>query len=192
VIDWTKTDEQILGELLEDVSKPTGRLVTFGDIDAQLGAEAYQVIVGVFEAAQSVNPSLRPAFLALSTTGLTLDSPSRFAMIDQLATAGYGADGLQPWPVEWVKQIKAMAVTVRPRWQVVGLSQEPTIESVQGDRNRHRLEAEAIRRLAEISITRNRFDAASALVRQKIESGQVSKSDVIEAFSLEWSNTCPH
>jgi hypothetical protein len=170
VIDWTKTDEQILAELLEEVSKPTGRLVTFGDLDAELGAEAYQVIVGVFETAQSVNPSLRPAFLALSTTGLTLDSPSRFAMLDQLATAGYGADGSQPWPTQWVTQIKAMAVTVRPRWQIAGLSEKPTLESI------------ALSRSA--TEANDKWDRVSRVVEDRLISGSITTWDQVREIVM--------
>ncbi len=186
MIDWTKTDEQILAELLEEVSKPTGRLVTFGDLDAELGAEAYQVIVGVFETAQSVNPSLRPAFLALSTTGLTLDSPSRLAMIDQLATAGYGADGSQPWPTQWVTQIKAMAVTIRPRWQIVGLSQEPTVNSVAAERKSHELALAQQQREAEFSAITEKWIATYSsgfhFISMKKTSGDIPPTldDILE------------
>ncbi len=178
MIDWTKTDEQILAELLEDVSKPTGRLVTFGDIDAELGAEAYQVIVGVFETAQSVNPSLRPAFLALSTTGLTLDSPSRFAMLDQLATSGHGVDGAQPWPTQWVTQIKAMAVTVRPRWKVAGLSEEPTLNSIA----EARFNAEAENAFAQVQTRSDRARSAAAAAKD----AGASASQITADAELAW------
>ena len=137
VYDWSQSDEWNLEHLLEDVTTPTGRLITFGDIQRELGDEAYQVIVTVFEQAQGFNAGLKPAYLAMSVSGMTLDDPRRLVMIDQLSAAGYGADGSQPWPTQWVTQIKAMAVTVRPRWQIVGLSQEPTLASIAAARVRH-------------------------------------------------------
>jgi hypothetical protein len=140
VYDWSQSDEWNLEHLLEDVTTPTGRLITFGDIQRELGDEAYQVIVTVFEHAQGFNAGLKPAYLAMSVSGMTLDDPRRLVMIDQLSAAGYGADGSQPWPVEWVKQIKAMAVTIEPRWRTLGLGQAPTRQSIANARVDHSIE----------------------------------------------------
>jgi len=185
-IDWTKPAADILQELLAIVERrlplaeawATGArgLRDFGAGGAGWGGMLAKLKqIGFGDVADQM------------VSGLDFGDPQVQGMIMQLGTIE--PDTFTP---ERVEILKSWGVDRRPRWQIMGLSQEPTIESVQEDRSRHRLEAEAIRRLAEISITRNRFDAASALVRQKIESGQVSKSDVIEAFSLEWSNTCPH
>ncbi len=138
MIDWSLSDEDNLAQLVEVVSKPTGRLVTFGEIARDLGDHAYGVIVRVFMAAQQADPGLVPAFNALSTVGMMLDTPSRLAMIDQLATAGYGPSGLEPWPAEWVAKIKAMGVTTGPRWQIeLGLTEAPTLESIAAARQRN-------------------------------------------------------
>lgn len=137
-MDWTLTDAEILAHLLQPVSKPTGRLVTFGEIARDVGDEAYAVIVRVFQVAQQADPGLVPAFHALSTVGMMLDTPSRLAMIDQLATGGYGPGGLQPWPADWVTKIKAMGVTTGPRWQVeLAMTEPPTLKSIAALRVKH-------------------------------------------------------
>ena len=178
MIDWSLSDEDNLAQLLEVVSKPTGRLVTFGEIARDLGDDAYGVIVRVFMVAQQADPRLVPPFTALSTVGMTLDTPSRLEMIDQLATAGYGPSGLEPWPVEWVKQIKAMAVTVRPRWQVVGLSQEPTLNSIA----EARFNAEAETAFAQVQTRSDRARSAAAAAKD----AGASASQITADAELAW------
>lgn len=149
MIDWSLSDEDNLAQLVEVVSKPTGRLVTFGEIARDLGDDAYGVIVRVFMVAQQADPRLVPPFTALSTVGMTLDTPSRLEMMDQLATAGYGPSGLEPWPAEWGAKIKAMGVTTGPRWQIeLGLTEAPTLESIAAERESERFRREAVDREA--------------------------------------------
>jgi hypothetical protein len=164
VIDWSLSDEDNLAQLVEVVSKPTGRLVTFGDIARDLGDHAYGVIVRVFMVAQQADPGLVPAFSALSTVGMILDTPSRSAMIDHLSTAGYGPSGLEPWPAEWVAKIKAMGVTTGPRWQIeLGFAEAPTLESIAAARLNYQLQLEAAAREAAAAANA----AAFAAVREQ-------------------------
>lgn len=128
------TDEQTLAHLLEVIRTPTGRLITFGDIDNTLGPEAYAVIVTVFEAAQAANPVFRPAFIAMSVSGMLLDSPSRLGMLEALSQTGYGPDGKQPWPPAWVEGLKALAFTAAPRWRTLGRTTAPTLEILTAER----------------------------------------------------------
>ena len=170
VYDWSQSDEWNLEHLLEDVTTPTGRLITFGDIQRELGDEAYQVIVTVFEQAQGFNAGLKPAYLAMSVSGMTLDDPRRLVMIDQLSAAGYGADGSQPWPVEWVQQIKAMAVTVRPRWKVAGLSEQPTLNSIALSRSANE--------------ANDKWDRVSRVVEDRLVSGSITTWDQVREIVM--------
>ena len=103
MIDWTKSDEEILGHLTEQVSRPTGLRVTFGDIARELGDEAYATIVRVFKVAQQADPRLEPAFYALSSTGMEFDTPSRLRPRPIATLAGRvgqqdKSDGSYHWP----------------------------------------------------------------------------------------------
>jgi hypothetical protein len=189
MIDWTQPAEVILSQLLEVVEQ---RIPADKSRDDTAWVQLNR-IAHVFDSStlkdmkQSLVRNGYEDFYQILIGGDDFGKPKVQQILDALGQI----DPAVFTPVR-VETMKSWGVDRRPRWQIMGLSQEPTIESVREDRNRHGLEAEAIRRLAEISLTRNQFDAASAFVRQKIESGQVSKLDVIEAFSLEWSNTCPH
>jgi hypothetical protein len=180
MIDYTLTDSEILAHLLEEIHTPTGRLITFGDVDRELGPEAYAVIVSVFDAAQAANPVLRPAWIAMSVSGMLLDSPSRLAMLDALAATGYGPEHNQPWPAEWVAALKALAITTAARWQSLGLAQSPTLATVAALRAAHNA-------AIALEAWENRMTNAIALLRER-SSIDHTPAQLAEVFAQAWAD----
>jgi hypothetical protein len=115
------TPQEIVAYLTESVSVPTNRVITVATLVETVGMEAAGLVAGTIKAAG--NPIMDSVLLGLSTTGILL-GPDRQAMVDMLATAG-------SWPNAVRDTVKALGVTVMPRWQHLGLASESTIESVE-------------------------------------------------------------
>jgi hypothetical protein len=122
----TKTDAEVLSELLADVFVPTNRQVLFADISGVVGLEAAALVVGTIKAASAQNPLLETVLIAMSTVGLNLSSAERQSTITQLAIAG-------GWPDQVRDAVKALGGVTMKRWQQIGMD-EPTIESVAAER----------------------------------------------------------
>lgn len=118
--------ETRLAELLETEFVPTNKAVMFADITSAIGLEATALLVGTMKAASAANPLMDTIIIAMSTNGLSLSSPERRAVIDQLAAAG-------SWPDAVRDAVKALGGVNRPRWQSLGYQSEPTIETVQAE-----------------------------------------------------------
>jgi hypothetical protein len=118
--------EERLAWLLETEWVPTNRQVLFADITAVVGLEATALVVGTMKAASATNPLMDTIIIAMSTNGLSLSTPERQDVIDQLAAAG-------DWPNEVRDAIKALGGVWRPRWQSAGYASEPTLEQVQSE-----------------------------------------------------------
>jgi len=125
------TPQEIVAYLTESVSVPTGRIITVATLVETVGMDAAGLVAGTIKAAG--NPIMDSVFLGLSTTGILL-GPDRQAMVDMLAAAGQ-------WPNAVRDAVKALGVTVMPRWQHLGLASEPTVESVEAELAEEALEA---------------------------------------------------
>lgn len=118
--------QERLDYLLTTEFVPTNRQVLFADITAVVGLEATALVVGTMKAASAANPLMDTIIIAMSTNGLSLSSPERRAVIDQLATAG-------SWPDVVRDAVKSLGGVDRPRWQSEGYDSEPTLEQIQAE-----------------------------------------------------------
>lgn len=120
----TQTAQERLDYLLSTEFVPTNKQVVFADVTAVVGLEATALVVGTMKAASATNPLMDTIIIAMSTNGLSLSSPERRAVIDQLAAAGN-------WPDAVRDGVKALGGINRPRWQSEDYATEPTLEQVQ-------------------------------------------------------------
>ena len=121
--------QERLDFLLETVETPTNAMVTFSAITDALGGglaatQATALVVGTLKAGAAVNPLLDTVVIAMSTSGMSLSSPVRQAILDDLAVAG-------AWPDAMRDAIKALGISVRPRWQIEGYQTEPTLAEME-------------------------------------------------------------
>jgi hypothetical protein len=142
-----------LAWLLETEWVPTNRQVLFADITAVVGLEATALVVGTMKAASASNPLMDTIIIAMSTNGLSLSTPERQAVIDQLAIAG-------DWPNEVRDAIKALGGVWQPRWQSAGYASEPTLDQVQSDMDRE--------------ATLARWQTLDAVVRDRLHNQQIA------------------
>jgi hypothetical protein len=120
--------QERLDDLLTTEWVPTDKAVLFADITALVGLEATALVVGTMKAASASNPLMDTIIIAMSTNGLSLSSPDRQAVIDQLALAG-------GWPDAVRDAVKALGGEQKPKWMGAGYEIEPTIESIQAEMN---------------------------------------------------------
>ena len=123
------TPQERLDFLLETVQTPTNAMVTFSTITDALGGDlaatqATALVVGTMKAGAATNPLLDTVVIAMSNNGISLSSPVRQTILDQLAVAG-------EWPDAMRGAIKALGVLVRPRWQIEGYVTEPTLADME-------------------------------------------------------------
>jgi hypothetical protein len=91
-------------------------------------------------------PLFESAFIALSITGLDLSSDERQEFISQVAAAGN-------WPENLTEAIKRLGRPIKPKWEMVGLLQEPSFAEVQEAWN-------AVQQTVQLKAIRIRLDAA--------------------------------
>lgn len=163
--------QERLDYLLATEFVPTNRQVLFADITAVVGLEATALVVGTMKAASASNPLMDTIIIAMSTNGLSLSSPERRAVIDQLAAAG-------SWPDSVRDAVKALGGVDRPRWQSEGYESEPTLEQIQAE-----IEQAALREFAETLIQRvsaaiNLATAAEGATQSTIKAAAVAEAGV--------------
>jgi hypothetical protein len=130
------TPQERLDYLLADVWVPTNAVVTLAVIRDALPQQAYGLVLVTLANAkkpQADTPEaiaaateMEGVFIALNGAGISLSSPDRQAVIDQLATAGQ-------WPDAVRDAVKALGGVIRKRWQVEGYEAEPTLQSIQAE-----------------------------------------------------------
>jgi hypothetical protein len=106
-------------EILNDptISVPNNHAWTFGELIDSQGIANMQLVAGTIQAAGAADAIMNSAFIALSTTGLRLDSPDRQALIDQLGVAG-------SWPQTLIDSIKQSGLQIEPPSPSVVTAQE--------------------------------------------------------------------
>lgn len=158
-----------------EVAQDTGTLVTVGMITELFGGEAAALVVSTIDAASATNPLLKPALMALATTGMSLGGELRQTMIDDLADAG-------SWPPELRDGIKALGVTRQPWWT------QQTGEPVPSESDLGDLQAAAIERrragVARDQISR-RVNEVLAAVAAAFDRGETAE-DIHDAANEAW------
>lgn len=158
------TAQSRLDHLLAPAGIPQDTLITVGHITDAVGMDAARLVAGTVQAGASQDPLLAAAMHALYTTGMLLSPPDRQDMIDQLALAG-------EWSDEVRDAIKSLGIDNRPRWQVEGRAEEPTIESVQAEIDAEELAQYAIELVQRVSAAIN---LAAAIEDATIETVQAA------------------
>ena len=162
------TPQERLDYLLETQFVPTNKQVLFADITSLVGLEATALVVGTMKAASASNPLMDTIIIAMSTNGLSLSSPERRAVIDQLALAG-------KWP-DWVRDsVKALGGVDRPRWQSEGYESEPTLEQIEAE-----LAEAALREFADSLIQR----VTAAINLATVADGATEESIKVAAIAV--------
>lgn len=159
------TAQERLDHLLAPAGLPQDTLITVGHITDAVGMDASRLVIGTVQAGADQDPLLQAAMHALYTTGMLLSPPDRQDMIDQLALAG-------EWPDEVRDAVKALGIDNRPRWQVEGRAEEPTLVSVQAEINQEQL--------------RDWWTAQQAVVSEGIFDGTITtKTAAVNAIEVD-------
>lgn len=158
-----------------EVAQDTGTLVTVGMITELFGGEAAALVVGTIDAASATNPLLRPALMALATTGMSLGGELRQTMIDDLADAG-------SWPPELRNGIKALGVTRQPWWTQQTGEPVPS-ESDLGDLQAAAIAAAAAR--SALDAVASRATGAHAAAAAAFDRGETA-SQITDAANEAW------
>lgn len=178
MIDFSKTNQEILDSLNEVLNIPTGEKLRFNDIEKAFPDKGYLAMVaGAVLAAAKVDPEAQVVFNAASNGGADLSSKHAQEKVRAIAFAG-------KWPLELTNWILSRSIWTGPRWQHLGLP-EPSLDWIQEQRKQFELQQAAIDKMREISETRIKWDRVSQSIRSQIDSG-LSASKVIEAVTAEW------
>ena len=129
--------QERLEYLLETEFVPTNATITVASIVAAVGLDAGRLVVGTINVAATQDPILAASSQALATVGMSLSSPDRQSLVDQLAVAG-------SWPDSVRDAVKALGGVDRPRWQGLGYQAEPTLQSVTLELTKQQLEDAAV------------------------------------------------
>lgn len=162
------TAQSRLDHLLAPAAIPLDTLITVGHITDAVGMDASRLVVGTVQAGAAQDPLLAAAMHSLYTTGMMLSPPERQAMIDQLALAG-------EWPDSVRDAVKALGIDNRPRWQVEGRAEEPTIESVQAEIDAEELSQYAMELVQRVSAAINLAAMADEANVESVKAAAVSE-----------------
>jgi hypothetical protein len=178
MIDFSKTNQEILDSLNEVLNIPTGEKLRFNDIEKAFPDKGYLAMVaGAVLAAAKVDPEAQVVFNAASNGGADLSSKHAQEKVRAIAFAA-------KWPPELTAWILLRSTWTGPRWQHLGLP-EPSLDWIQEQRKQFELQQAAIDKMREITETRNKWERVSQIIRSQIDSG-LSASKVIEAVTVEW------
>lgn len=127
MIDFSKTNQEILDSLNEVLNIPTGEKLRFNDIEKAFPDKGYLAMVaGAVLAAAKVDPEAQVVFNAASNGGADLSSKNAQEKVRAIAFAG-------KWPQELTNWILSRSLWTGPRWQHLGLS-EPSLDWIQAQR----------------------------------------------------------
>lgn len=175
------TPEQRLAYLLEVVSVPSNR----GRLTHSWVAENISLAVAdaVFAAIDSQSKPTALRFAA----GDGIDTAA--ALWKQQAEAVAAGN---PLLAPHLAELRDFELVQRVRWQALGYSQAPTLETITAELEAETLATAARERLARISNCRQAFDRVAAEVRGRIESGVTDGGQISAAFDSAWSMAWPH
>lgn len=133
MIDWTKSNAEILTELDADAWVPSGAAVVLSTIRSVLPPDAYAMVRLTLEQATAptgdtpqermIAAELSDAVAAMRTVGLSLSSLDRQAVIDQLASLG-------GWPDAVRDAVKALGGVWQKQWSIEGYDALPSDDAV--------------------------------------------------------------
>lgn len=134
MIDFSKTNQEILDSLNEVLNIPTGEKLRFNDIEKAFPDKGYLArVAGAVLAAAKVDPEAQVVFNAASNGGADLSSKHAQEKVRAIAFAGN-------WPSELTTWILSRSVWTGPRWQHLGLP-EPSLDWIQEQRDKTELDA---------------------------------------------------
>lgn len=129
MIDFSKTNQEILDSLNEVLNIPTGEKLRFNDIEKAFPDKGYLAMVaGAVLAAAKVDPEAQVVFNAASNGGADLSSKHAQEKVRAIAFAG-------KWPPELTTWILSRSLWTGPRWQHLGLP-EPSLDWIQKERDK--------------------------------------------------------
>lgn len=115
---------ELLAYLQQPANSPRPNPVTVATMIATIGRDATRQVLGTIQAAAAVDPILGAVYQALASSGISLHQVDRQSMIDELAVAG-------SWSPELIAAVKSLGVDPRPRWEVLGFAELPSLESIE-------------------------------------------------------------
>jgi hypothetical protein len=116
---------------------------------------------------------------ALAGNGFVLHTDKRQALLDQIAPALH-------WSPELLEALKRIGRPLVPCWQLVGFSEEPTLEVVEARQTQELLAIAAANRYRDIVLLRQKWDDTSRAVRAAIDAGQLGSDQVPSKVSELW------
>jgi len=119
------SSEDALDALLADGAPLTNtELQTVAAVVKAVGQEATALVLGTIKAVAAQNPLVDGLYLKLCTVGQDWSDTEWQAAIPQYAALG-------SWPSEVTAALLAMGSVPRKQWQVEGLTEAPTLETIQ-------------------------------------------------------------
>jgi hypothetical protein len=135
MINWEQSNEEILQYLQEDVVVKTGKKLRFGNIEEAFPDSGYRTkVINSLDAVSASDSEAKAVFIAASTEGTDLSDKHAQIKIRQIAQ-------IAKWPDELTNFILSYCINHQKRWQVLGMP-EPTIESIQTQREMHKIDVE--------------------------------------------------
>lgn len=133
MIDFSKTNQEILDSLNEVLNIPTGEKLRFNDIEKAFPNKGYLAMVaGAVLAAAKVDPEAQVVFNAASNGGADLSSKHAQEKVRAIAFAA-------KWPQELTNWILSRSTWTGPRWQHLGLP-EPSLDWIESERQQFEIE----------------------------------------------------
>ena len=134
------------------IAQPNDHAWTFGELMDTQGTANMQLVAATIEQAGQTNALMNSAFIALSTTGLRLDSPDRQSLVDQLGVLG-------AWPQSLTDAIKESGIVyVAPSPSVV------TAQECDDAWTTHNSPTTGVKHEARISLNRNLKNTNTVMV----------------------------
>jgi hypothetical protein len=184
----------LLAHLLEPVEVVDPTPITMALIRERIPAKLYlefrASLLAVTESATTgdlatriLADELADVRAALVGPGFILHTPERR---DLITTFG---ESLR-WSANLVAALRGLSVSTVPRWRNEGRTTAPTLDTLRAELLAERTAADALRRFADISATRQTFDQVAFDLRTSIESGTLQCADVAAAFLESWNLRC--
>ncbi len=179
-IDWSKSDAEILEWYSEVLVKKTGVKTKFSDIEERFPKSGYRTLVinSVAEAAKQ-DPEAQVVFYAASNDGTDLADEYAQDKVRNIATHFN-------WPDELTNWILGRAIVTLQRWQNLGLTTQPTLQSIAAERAARLAELEKQVRDQEFSAIRefwlSKYAAILSWISRQQSTGESAPDldDIIE------------
>lgn len=133
MIDFNKSNEEILSELLEIITVKTGKLIKFSSIEDQFPGKGYRsLVIKSLDKLSEQDPEVKAVFISASSIGADL-SENDNKKIKYIAQ-------IENWPQELTDFILNYCITTKEKWALFGFANKPNLEYIQEQRKQFELQ----------------------------------------------------